>query len=429
MQLKLKDSKDDHHPHQVQTDCVVPSETEQIVQLKRLLVTLKQHYENQLQTIHAKLQNEQNHRAALQKEWDMNRLQFCKHQESQEEELRALREQQAVLRDLLNKAQEEAKQSQETPKSESMTSLLTQDLQENKALESRYIEVLNEKLALEHQAKQWHLQLTHQSAQLIASQSRVEDLEEQNKQLQAKLEVQAQAMILSNQDYEHLKNRLHQLEIVTQEKDHIQEKLEFEKEQMRILLEEAEARLKVAQQHLAKKVKEATRLNEKMDEQQTHFMDSIQTIENQKSQLIQLQANIDFYQKQEKRLQEQFHEALNGMEHQVTKWEEKYFQIYDKWQESERRVQELKKVEEKHHQIQNLLTSLGGFVDTSLPSHDPFFSSLPESKERPSVTLDIPISHEPSSLAPPPKEERVEERYDIFGMRQPAPLPSNPQLQ
>ena len=56
-------------------------------------------------------------------------------------------------------------------------------------------------------------------------------------------------------------------------------------------------------------------------------------------------------------MQDQLHESLKGNESQIIKWEEKYFQMYDKWQESENRIRELNKFEEKHLQMQNLFAN------------------------------------------------------------------------
>jgi len=155
-----------------------------------------------------------------------------------------------------------------------------------------------------------------------------------------------------------------------------------------------------------------------MEEQQANLADLAQNVEIQKTQLAQLQASVDLYQRQEKRLQDQLHDALKGTESQVTKWEEKYFRMYDKWQESENKIRELKKFEEKHLQMQSLLANLGNFMGGSFNNHNALFHAGQEAPERPArpLSLDTPLTEGPASLH---KTEPQEEKYDLFGMRQP----------
>ena len=77
------------------------TEAGQILHLKRLLVTLKQHYEKSLHASQIQLQVEQNQRIALQKELDAVQAQMRDSQKLHEEELQALRNQQTSLRELL----------------------------------------------------------------------------------------------------------------------------------------------------------------------------------------------------------------------------------------------------------------------------------------------------------------------------------------
>ena len=456
-------------------------EAEQIVHLKRLLVTLKQHYEKSLQTSHAQLQAEQNQKIALQKELDSAKEKLIESRNLHEEELRALRDQH-VMKELLQK------QTQDFPLSTSLPDLqylrqefegikrtLSQGAKETNALEVRYVEVLNEKIRLEHQFKQLQQQFEDQSSHVYSFQMRVDELEEHKRALETVLQskdtecarISQQCQELQKKEsylgelarekeyiqekYEQLKEewkeltaqledavevrkraeqQVSQLEIYAKEQEtHLQEHIqhmhllerekqsvETEREQLRNYLEECEARLKVAQQHLAKKVKEATLLSERVEEQQVSLADFVQTIELQKTQTGQLQADLDLYQKQEKRLQEQLHDALKATESQVAKWEEKYFRMYDNWQESETRIRELKKLEEKHHQMQSLLSNLGSFMGNSLNSGG-IFPPIQESADRlnPSTGLEEPQTEETSSTW---ASASAEEKYDLFGMRQ-----------
>ena len=59
--------------------------------------------------------------------------------------------------------------------------------QETKALESRYVEVLNEKIGLDHQCKQLQQQLEHQSSNLSSFQVQMHLMEEQKMKLEEAL--------------------------------------------------------------------------------------------------------------------------------------------------------------------------------------------------------------------------------------------------
>jgi hypothetical protein len=83
------------------------SEAEQIIHLKRLLVSLKQHYEKSLQEAQIQFQAEQNQRLALQKELEIVQNQSAENRRMHEEELLALRDQHNFLKEMLTKAQEE----------------------------------------------------------------------------------------------------------------------------------------------------------------------------------------------------------------------------------------------------------------------------------------------------------------------------------
>ncbi|WP_068471440.1 hypothetical protein [Candidatus Protochlamydia phocaeensis] len=557
----------------------ISSAAEQILHLKRLLVTLKQQYEKGMQDLQEKLQAEQDQKMALKQEIERLNLQGKELKDHYEDELKALRDQQIALRDLLKKTQDELKQQREaasapvqpepelianrqrmeqlervipylrerTEEAHLETEQLRQELeraqkkskeleaelarekqqaqkdieqlqqllasqqeknpeiiashtssyqlrqelevikrtlvqgsQETKELESRYVEALREKVNLEHEVKQLQIQLDHQSSNLSAFQENIQELEQMRKSLEATLlekegllaqsekkreelheqlqhlETALQERLAVQENYEQLKEewsqlsfkleealearvraeqQLEQLEAVIKEQDcHLAEKgehifqlsqekdiVEADIHQLRLQLEESETRLKVAQQHLAKKVKEAAMLMEKCEEQQASFNESLQAVEGFKAQIGQLQASIDNYQKQEKRLQEQLHDALKGTEIQVTKWEEKYFRMYDKWQESENRVRELRKIEEKHHQMQSLLANLGTFMGTSFPASSGLFHSRQEAateKTAPSRSSLFEMVQE-ANPSTPSKSEPSDEKYDLFGMRQP----------
>jgi len=558
------------------------SQAAQILHLKRLLVTLKHHYEKSLQQLQIQLQVEQNQRLESQKELKVLQAQFDETQTFHEEELEALRLQQTMLKELLKKAQDELAQQNETSskpelphldsnddrkghldlmmpflreqtaetnleveqlrdelnESQKKVRALQQDLvdskenyqkdldalkqlleeqnnsegietvvsttssrylrieldnikriiaqgnQEAKTLESQYVEVLNEKIGLENKCKQLQLQLEHQSSNLIAFQEQMHDLIDSKKGLEASSCVREADLLESIRVREELEKRIVSLNSLVREKDLIQEKyeqlkeewkqlnerleevieirvqadvhihqlesiaanqecqlqaftdqlqtitqekesLEIEKNQLKLLLEESEARMKIAQQHLAKKVKEAAVLTADLEEQQASLKVFVQTVEHQKVEIAQCQAGLELYQKQEKRLQDQLHEALKGTESQIEKWEKKYFEMYDKWQESENRVRELKKLEERHLHMQNLLSNIGNFMGVAANSSPNLVQSPKDATEKP-LQVSFPFDTSMISQSIPSDKylsEGCGEKFDLFGMRQP---PENP---
>ncbi len=557
--------KENQHPQSATQDA------DQILHLKRLLVTLKQHYEKSLQQLQIELQDEQNQRLNSQKELEKTHVQLIESQQLYEEEIESLRVQQNTLKEILKKSQEELHQLKkeankqeenthshfekdysflnhqleitsleaeqlreevkdfqnkiraleqelaenqynsqkeidqlkqtledqklhddnlETVVSENSTHRLRREIEiikqtlldnanETKELETRYLNTLNEKTELDHQCKQLKLQFENQSANLIAFQEKLHAVETQKHNIELHLQAKKAEWIESCQQRQELNIRIESLNAIAKEKDFIQDKyellkeewkqaverleeaidervrthndlhqlegiaanqltqlqefneqvqllnqekdiLESEKEQLRTLLEESEARLKVAQQHLAKKVKEAALLNEKLEDTQTKLQDFNQIVENQKSQIAQLQASVDLYQRQEVRLQEQLHEALKGTEGQILKWEEKYFKMYDKWQESENRNRELKKFEEKHLQMQSLLSNLGNFMGGGYHSTNALFHAAQEIDETKTRQAHFAFEkpHE-EEFFDNSKQQTEEEKFNLFGMKEP----------
>lgn len=355
--------------------------------------------------------------------------------------------------------------------------MLLDGAKETKALELRYVEALHEKTELQQQCKQLQLQLENQSSNLTSFQEQLHHFEDKKKSLELALQAKEAEWIESCQQRQDLQIRMESLNSLAKEKDFIQDKyeqlkddwkhihhrleeaiearvqnemhlhqsdaaianlegqlqelvsqfqildqekgtLEVERDQLKVLLEESEARLKIAQQHLAKKVKEAAVLSEKLDEQQANLALLIQGTEEQKGQIAQLQAGLDLYQRQEKRLQEQLHESLKGNESQIAKWEEKYFRMCDKWQESENRVRELRKFEEKHLQMQSLIANLGNFMGGNLNANSPSHVGQEIEEISPSSFSFEKGMHGDLFNEKLPLDLN-EEAYNLFGMRQP----------
>lgn len=123
-------------------------------------------------------------------------------------------------------------------------------------------------------------------------------------------------------------------------------------------VDEKENQFKIAQQHLAKKVKENTLLNEKFENLKIQITELQNDLSIGQSRMQDLKNMSETHQLQEKRLQDILNDTIKSAEEQNHRWEEKYFKLYDKWVEAEAQNKELKNLEEKHNQMQVLLSSL-----------------------------------------------------------------------
>lgn len=323
-------------------------------------------------------------------------------EELQAEE-KALREQLEVLREHALKLQKEAKQGQENKEAllnsqreiELLKQMMMRTVQEFK--EERFkeeqqfktqIEALKTELQNEQTAQVELKRLsTEQAANLITLDSERQKLQ---KDLHEALQ-HNESLSLAHRELglftEELKQKLLKAEEnrrVTQEllsqNEFQSEKLEAqvfslqrslsEKEELlRQTKEEAhehESRLRIAQHHLAKKVREASGLAEKNQELTSRIVELEHALESSRAKLLEIQFSLDADGSQKKKLQEQYQNSLKTIENQAAKWEEKYFQIHEKWQEGEARLRELKRLEERYHKLQSTLGQLGHLLGSPL---------------------------------------------------------------
>lgn len=327
---------------------------------------------------------------------------------------------------------------------------LVKGLREAKDIESRYLETVNEKVAIlaklnqlqQHIDKQrdeiasLKNQLAHSSSreqalkksfddQILAQEGarkiELQTVEKRHtqeiKDLQDKLhklERQLEEALRAETDKLQLENRLQnikaqhndasrQISLLEEDKRKLQESLRSAQN----LGDEKDSQLHEAQQHLAKKVRENSTLNDRLEEYKSQLDDFQNTYTQLKTKNAELETRLEIQIQQEKRLQDHLQETLKNSEAQLQKWEEKYFQTYEKFQAHEARIRELEKVEEKHHQLQALFSNLGSVLGTSgsFP-----IASLP----RPPVQA----REVPPQASLPPKEVPAP---PVFGQAEPQP--------
>lgn len=132
-----------------------------------------------------------------------------------------------------------------------------------------------------------------------------------------------------------------------------------------------EAEIRLAQQYLAKRVKEATLLSEKNDLLSQQLAEMRKETTSHQSKAMDLQLTLEKQLQNERQLQEQFSESLKLTETKVGHWESKYLQAYEKWQETEAKNNALRALEEKQNQMQALLLNLSALSGSvsSTPSY------------------------------------------------------------
>jgi len=145
----------------------------------------------------------------------------------------------------------------------------------------------------------------------------------------------------------------------------------------RSLNSEKEAAIKIAQQHLAKRVREATLLNQQNESHQAEINEYKREIASLHAKVKESEDALEEAAKKEKHLEKQLDDHTKNSESLNSNWETKLFQIQDKLHEAEARIRELKAIEEKQQQMQSLLTNLnaltlgGTTIIPSIPSSAP----------------------------------------------------------
>lgn len=293
---------------------------------------------------------------------------------------------------------------------------LMRGLRESKELESRFLELVNEKVGYVTKALQIQKTVDQQKIEMTDLKTK---LNEERKVQEAfkekwKMESAQNKQELQN-SYENLaekENHLKQLRLELEEqiRTHQDDQLKlesFERDKTQLfqkleeaiaLKEEVENRMKVAQQHLAKKVKDNALLNEKVEEQANYIQDLNNQLVVVNQKMSEAQQAYDLQLQQEKRLQDQLRETLKFAEGQISKWEEKYFHLYERWQEADKKNKELKGMEEKHAQLQNVLSTLGnvmGIASAAEQQVEPI-AAVPPAEASPKIVIaEVPAKETP----------------------------------
>jgi chromosome segregation ATPase len=257
---------------------------------------------------------------------------------------------------------------------------LIRALREAKELESIYHETVKEKVTITAKLHQFQYQIEKYREQENSLKNQVEtsygNLAETNKileefrleyeKIQAQLEdekrLQREMLDLASLETEAKSKEIVDLKIFIEHKKEEIDQFQNHVNEQQHKMEEQENEIKKAQQHLAKKVKEMAILEDKFENQNNLLAELQKTIAQDNIRIAELQTGLDLQIHHHKRLEEQLQENSKAADLQQTKWEEKYFAIYEKWQGADGRIKELEKLEDKYKQLQGLLSNLGSFI-------------------------------------------------------------------
>lgn len=362
----------------------------------------------QQETLKNLLQESQSTSTKLQKELDsvLQKLQATDHirgeLESENQELKALKEEFEFLKVQAQASQLKADELSQIANDKDQGAFIKLQEENEKLLEqvadsSRRSEQLDRVIAfLRERSQESHLELEQIKEEYQGLVTSKELLQKQCDELQASIKQLKHALEQEKTEKEQLvlelKEAKNQLETFKQDHDLLQQKanhltqteqelatwrskfdiLVLEKQNLAKELldlqsekDENDARVKLAQQHLAKKVKETALLSEKLEEQKIQLNQLSNQYESAKNRISEMQLTLEMQTQQEKRIEENLLDSLKSAEMQTRRWEEKYFQMCDKWQESEAQNKELKQLEEKVHQMQTLIASFNNILSSN----------------------------------------------------------------
>jgi len=121
--------------------------------------------------------------------------------------------------------------------------------------------------------------------------------------------------------------------------------------------EEAEERLQVAHQHLAKKMKTVVEQTEKMEELEAKMREISEERDLFMKKVDELTLSLAQRLEEEMIVQKQLDEKIQNAEQLASSWEERYHQLYKQLQEKEAYIQQIEQIKNKYHQMETLWKS------------------------------------------------------------------------
>lgn len=322
------------------------------------------------------LRNQSTHAPASQKQTDTDSANVSEKNDVLSQRIESLvGENQRLEKNLEEKIQQKNKVENEM---ETMKQTLVQGLRETREIKRHYQMVTNEKAA----TIQKNIQLQQQVGELkneLERREKEQDIVIKNmemaqgecQEVEKNLQQEKDSQIVLKREIKEKEENIASLsgQIIT---------MQSKVKDFQDLASQKDADILEAQQHLAKKVKENS-LHRDTHEGQQHQIEKLQEdLINAKANVAEAQKSVESQLEQQKKLQEQ-----------LAAWEEKYFRVYEKWQNAEAQNKALKKVEEKHEQMQHLLSNLGNVLGSPIGLTQPY-GMLQDGQKPPVPPVDMP---------------------------------------
>lgn len=275
---------------------------------------------------------------------------------------------------------------------------LRNDLEQFRQKALKEIQAAQEELQHKENVLKSSFDSKHQTLELKEREylQQIQLLQEEKQALLNQLEDASQAI----HDKRHLEDSYSKLQ---HEYQHITHRLQELSTHSKNQVDDLEARLRMAQQHLAKRVREATMLSEKTEEQRAKLLEYQSHLAESKIKVTELQNIIDVEMQHHKHSQDKTQESLHHLESQLEKWEKKYFQLHERWQDNEEKNRQLLRIEEKFNQMQHLLTQLGKLANNPV-LFQPAPLTMPLNPKAIDTASTTPSFFEDTSSSPTPME-------------------------
>ncbi len=139
-------------------------------------------------------------------------------------------------------------------------------------------------------------------------------------------------------------------------------RLQGEKEELEGDKRELEQKLKTAQHHLAKKVRESALILERNESDKERIRELSEELHQAHTKITELKSTLGMEVEHQRRALEREMELRKSADTQIQRLEERYFQIHEKWREAVSEAKELRKMEEKFHELKAFFGGFSNFA-------------------------------------------------------------------
>lgn len=259
---------------------------------------------------------------------------------------------------------------------------------EKEALEEKYMQLREELQESSHKADE-SLEVR------IQLHNELEDLKQVLQQKETSIEVLNSSLQKSNAQLEHLQSTHVNLEADSSEKDHDIQKLK---------------------QHLAKKVKELSIQQDKIEMQKATIKDLQQDIQSQEERYGSLEQRLGDTKSEQAKMQKLLDETIKSLEKKTTQSEDKYLKLFEKHQNLERRYKEMENYKSQYEQLHQLVSGLGTYLAPQIPGAPKIAPSERITLEKSPNQI---VAEKPVEKKAPEKVAISQEQPSLFGASAP----------